>query len=79
VVQLEAAAGLGQQPFVPGDLGASVEYGQLAGVQQHPDSAPDQPHRHRIAVGVDSDLAEPVHPRGEQRPVSNGEIGRAHV
>lgn len=48
--QLQARAGLGLQPLMPGNLGAAVEDDQLGGVRQHADPAADRPDRHRAAL-----------------------------
>jgi hypothetical protein len=65
VVQIQAGTGLAGQPLMPGGLGAPVVDDQVRGMQQDPDPAADQPDRHRVLIGADRDLGEPVHRRGE--------------
>ncbi|MCX5096063.1 hypothetical protein OOK36_46225 [Streptomyces sp. NBC_00365] len=65
VVQLQPACALGDQPLVPGHLDILVVNHQMGGVQQHPDALADQPHRHRVTVGANRDLAVAVDPRRE--------------
>ncbi|OEJ23033.1 hypothetical protein AR457_38205 [Streptomyces agglomeratus] len=66
MVQVEAAAAFGDQPFMPGGLFAAVVDHQLGGEQHHADSPADEPDRHRVAVGADADLAVAVDPQPEE-------------
>nr|WP_179381992.1 hypothetical protein [Streptomyces sp. SA15] len=72
VVQIQPGLPLGDQPFMTSDLLLAVVDHQLRGMQHRPDRPPDQPHRHRIAVGADTDLAEAIHPQAEQPPCLEG-------
>jgi hypothetical protein len=63
VVEFEAGSIAGDEPLVPGDLLAAVVDHELGGVEHDADGAADQPHRHRVAVHPDADLAVAVDPR----------------
>ena len=56
MVQDQAGAAEAAEPFVAGGLGAAVEDNQVVGVQQHPQPAADEPHRHRVGIATDADL-----------------------
>lgn len=78
VVQFQAAAALGDQPLVAGHFHILVVNHQVRGVQHHPDPLADQPHRHRVAVGADRDLAIAVDARREHPSGLERLLGQRH-
>lgn len=61
VIYLQARAGLGDQPLMPGDFRAFVVNDQMRGVEQDPDRVTDRSQGHRISDGADGDLRAAIH------------------